>query len=464
MSKINGNLCIYIYLNFFINMLSIDFVVKKNKPQIKTKQKMEKDKLKVKQISSTDIDDISRMFFNESYIQACFKKRLSFLNLKNVTIEGGGVTPQIKEVFETFWVLPLIHDVAACLCMYGFVQFKICKEKMISKFENELKKELNQNPKEVRIKNNEKEKRKKEEEEEEEDKGNNKNKEEEEENEQNKNFNVLVPRIILVPDKTGIYIENGLVKISALQEQDNVKSKSDIIHCVKNNLSVGPVYENGIICTEIGLLLETYRNLNELKSIHKQVRVDAAFPPIIIQKARITDFAHQIDIHSEQLEAENQVNVGWDKDGKIEERDKPPTLESCMTSEEVRNSIIKKDVKKPRYSIENQHFIPPGYIVVNNKSEPKLLFELRMEIKQAQDLTEHVFNMNTSSNKGTETKIQAKAEYEFNMKSMLEYKYQLEVVIRDIWIYVQKESSNVDLRIIIPLENIYSDEKILPID
>lgn len=345
-------------------------------------------------VSADLIDRIYEAFTTNHLIQCAFKTRISQLNLKKTTISGNGITPEHQKIFSNLWIHPIIFNVATMICMFGAVQFKVFK--------------VSSNP------------------------------------------DIFLPKIGLFSKQINAYEEEGEVKIYVPKNKDE-----DLIFMLKDSYSIGIDYRTGKICSDVSLVLPLLESVEHMEKIHKQVRIDLALPPVVIQEEKKTDFQRQMRMRAEQLtDPTSGVDVTTNPQGKIipKPSSAKPTvpmlkpdniiasLEPDNKSRKRQFGIIQSDEnsKKQFLSIQNQHFLADGLAVAGNVPEPKIIFNLIQEKTALQLEINRIFNIY----EGDVAPIS-------QQRSLISYKTQLETMIQQLWTSVNEQQ---DVIVNIPLD------------
>ena len=366
---------------------------------------------KVTSVSIQSVDEIYDAFISNHLIQCAFKSRLSQLNIKKATIDGTGITPEDRKTFLANWVHPLIFDIARMLCMFGAIQFKITKEKSNKKIKTEDGTE--------------------------------------------KNVYTFTPKVGLFNKNIKVCERDGATCLYVDKGDDDNK---DAIFMIRDSYSVGVDPNTGKICSEVGLVLPLLQNVHHMEKIHRQVRVDLALPPVVIQQERQTDFQRGINMRAEQLLTDNEANKTVNPQGKIVSKptsSKPTTfllkpdeiIESMKPPSKQQNIKtlfgieIDKEEEKQFLTIQNQHFLGDGLIVSGNVPEPKIIFNLIQEKAALQIEINRIFNIHD----GNETPLS-------QQRALVSYKSQLETALKELWIAVNDTDEDDDIVVNIPLD------------
>lgn len=390
------------------------------------------DQKKITRIPSSVVNEIYDLFTTESLLQSAFKKRLSYLDIQYSTISGADVDKQAAEVFIAKWVTPLIFDVASMICMFGAIQFKLVKERFVSKYANKQISEL--------------------------DTDGTKNHNE---------FKTLVPRVSLFTSDFGVYEENGRTMVVPMQ--DDRDDKKDKLYMLKDPNSIGIVLKTSNICSDVGVLVPSVKNLYEMRRIHRQVRIDSAFPPVFVQQERKTDFHRTVIIKASQLNEENDLEQRVNDSGKRERTDiKSINIRSKMTSKQIEAVFTDPDDRKRNkqsfdrdddnsdtmvFAVDNQYFLPDGYHIAPNAPQPRLVFDLSVETNNTHSEINRVFNLveSTVNSRSTVLSVGLQMEIDMQQKEIQDYKRQLEQVLRELWIFTQDLEEYADVHVNIPV-------------
>jgi hypothetical protein len=358
-------------------------------------------------VSEQSINNIYDAFTTNHLIQCAFKTRLSQLNIKKATIAGSDITPEDQKTFLTKWVHPLIFDVASMLCMFGAIQFKVVKQSSNKRVKTE---------------------------------------------EPDDSTPSFMPKVGLFNKRIRVYEDHGDIKLYV--EMD--KNEDHAIFMLKDSYSIGIDYKSGRICSDVSLVLPLLDNVEHMEKIHKQVRMDVAMPPVVIQQERKTDFQRQYTIRAAQLvDPNNETGATTNEQGKIipkPDSAKPTTCllkpneiiaslqpdDKTVTIKSLFGIKMEEATNNQLLSIQNQHFLADGLMVAGNVPEPKIIFNLIQEKTALQVEINRIFNIYD----GDVAPIS-------QQRALTSYKMQLETMLKELWIAVHDGE---DVIVNIPLD------------